>query len=251
MRFNHPFADRHKSGVINTDDDASDSNLDDRVEQNSGYVPRLVNLNYAPTALHAFAAGQEPIPQADYPSISSNFIATTSAESPPTMEGFSNVNTDLAPVPFSPPDTGLAISGGGYIISVVNDIIGWTPNFSTPMQFEAFSQFFSSVAGAQTFFFDPQVLYDASNGGRFIVTEDSYSTQSNILIAVSHDAFLISNEYAVDPSHWGTSIADVALLTQMVAGFQDGFDNGSGGYTASPTSEAIFGEAPLLAKSTT
>ena len=45
MRFNHTFANRHKFGVINADDDTSDSNLDDHVEQNSRYVPHLVNLN--------------------------------------------------------------------------------------------------------------------------------------------------------------------------------------------------------------
>ena len=210
MLFNHTFATRRKFGVIDADDNASDSNLDNRVEQNSGYVPRLVNLNYAPTALHAFAAGQEPIPQADYPSISSNFIATTSAESFSTIEGFSNIDGDLVThVVYSPPDNGLAISDNGYIISVVNDTIGWyDPNFSTKMQFEAFSRFFSGIAGEQTFFFDPQVLYDASHG-KFIVTEDSYSTQSNILIAVSHDAsptgypndwdfFSINSQYTIN-----------------------------------------------------
>ena len=91
--------------------------------------------------------------------------------------------------------------------------------------------------------------------------------------------FLISNEYAFDESHWGTSIADVsldnsikpapadmvlatntsgfvdefvALFTQFAAaGLEGGSDNGSGGYTASPTSETIFGVASLLTKPTT
>jgi hypothetical protein len=199
MRFNHTFADRHKFGVINTDDDASDSNLDDRVEQNSGYVPRLVNLNYAPAALHAFAAGQELIPQADYPSISSKFIATKSAVSFSTAEGFSNENGDkVTGAVYSPPDNGLAMGDNGYIISVVNDTIGWTPNFSTKMQFEAFSQFFPASLVGNMIFTDPQVLYDASHG-KFIVTEELYgkSTDSNILIAVSHDA-----QPTGDPKDW-------------------------------------------------
>jgi hypothetical protein len=185
MRFNHTFANRHKFGFINTDDDVSDTNLDDRVEQNSRYVPRLVNLNYAPTALHAFAAGQEPIPQADYPSISSNFIATKSAVSFSTAEGFSNINEPT----FYTPDNGLAIGDNGYIISAVNDTIGWTPNFSAKMQFEAFSSFFPDTLVGNMEFTDPQVIYDASHG-KFIVTEELYgkSTDSNILIAVSQDA---------------------------------------------------------------
>ena len=191
MRFNHTFANRHKFGVINADDDTSDSNLDDHVEQNSRYVPHLVNLNYAPTALHAFAAGQEPIPQADYPSISSNFIATKSAVSFSTAEGFRNITGDLVMhAVYSPPDNGLAIGDNGYIISVVNDTIGWTPNFSTKMQFEAFSQFFPASLVGKMSFTDPQALYDPSQG-KFIVTEELYksnSPQSKILIAVSHDA---------------------------------------------------------------
>jgi hypothetical protein len=97
-------------------------------------------------------------------------------------------------------------------------------------------------------------------------------------------AFLISNEYAFDESHWGTSIADLSLdnsikpapadmvlastaITPSTGGFVDesvalfiqfaaaGLEgvsaNGSGGYTASPTSETIFGEASLLTKPTT
>jgi hypothetical protein len=187
MLFNHTFATRRKFGVINTDDNASGPNLDDRVERNSGFVPRLVNLNYAPTALHAFAAGQEPIPQADFPSIRSNLIATSFS----VIDGFSNRDGDLVThAVYSPPDNGLAIGDNGYIISVVNDTIGWTPNFSTDMQFEAFSQFFPASLVGKMSFTDPQALYDPSHG-KFIVTEELYksnSPQSKILIAVSHDA---------------------------------------------------------------
>ena len=181
----------------------SSSNLDYRVEQDFGLVPGFVNLNYAPTALHAFAAGQEPILQADSPSISSNFIATKSAVPFSTMEGFSNIYGDLVTgAVYSPPDNGLAISDKGYIISVVNDTIGWTPNFSpnTKMQFEAFSQFFPRSLVGGMIFTDPQVLYDPNKGGKFIVTEELYksnSLQSKILIAVSHDAQPTSN-----PKDW-------------------------------------------------
>ena len=113
-----------------------------------------------------------------------------------TTDGFNNSNGDLVTHKvYSPPDNGVAIGGpNGYIISVVNDTIGWTPwapdLSNKSMQFEAFSQFFPHNLVGNMDFTDPQVLYDTAQG-RFIVTEELFkgnSTQSKILVAVSHDA---------------------------------------------------------------
>ena len=138
---------------------------------------------YADIVLHADAPNQRPV---DHAPLSS------SVRSISTAEGFSNINGDLVThIVYSPPDNGIAIGGpNGYIISVVNDTIGWTPDLSkTPMQFEAFSQFFPTSLVGNMEFTDPQVLYDADHG-KFIVTEELFkgNSQSKLLIAVSHDA---------------------------------------------------------------
>jgi hypothetical protein len=159
------------------------------------------NETDADSVLPAGSPNQQPVDQAP--------LIASSVRSISTADGFSNVNGDLVThIVFSPPDNGIAIGGpNGYIISVVNDTIGWTPDLSeTPMQFEAFSQFFPTSLVGKMDFTDPQVLYDADHG-HFIVTEELFkanSKQSNILIAVSHDAnpndgwdfFSINSQYS-------------------------------------------------------
>jgi len=207
MTRNHSSANRGFPVATQTEDDTNFTLWDDgaawghELEQNLVSVPSLVNLGSADTVLQPEAPNQRPI---DHAPLASSVLSIS------TADGFSNIHGDLVThIVYSPPDNGIAIGGpNGYIISVVNDTIGWTPDLSeTPMQFEAFSQFFPTSLVGNMEFTDPQVLYDADHG-KFIVTEELFkgNSQSKLLIAVSHDAnpnhgwdfFSINSQYSFD-----------------------------------------------------
>ena len=159
---------KSKSGVaadvIDAIDDSFSHRLwEDGAAQTFRLVPSWLDFNWTDKiAIQRDSRQSGQIQTEQTNSNNSSLFATFPGGSYSTLKGFDNIKGDLVTgVVYSVPDNGLAIAPNGYIVSVVNDTIGWTANFTTLMQFKAFSQFFPALLVGNMSFTDPQVLYDS------------------------------------------------------------------------------------------
>ena len=167
--------------------------MNDALDHNFRFVSNWVDVSYADTSVAHIPHQYSPLT---------------------IGYGFNNVDGDLdTGAVYAVPDNGIAIGGlthnTHYVVSVVNDTIGWVEladlaptnpeSTESNMEFTPFSSGHKVEKGDGFFppdlwkgmeFSDPQVVYDA-DANKFIVTEMLYkhnSTKSKIAIAVSHDA---------------------------------------------------------------
>jgi hypothetical protein len=96
---------------------------------------------------------------------------------------------------------------------------------------------------------------DAS-GGKLTVSNGTQSDTINLAGDYTQSGWTLSQDsngktLVVDPPLSGSANGSTALLAQYAAaGFQSGVGGDAGGFTTTPTPEAVFGEPPSLTKPT-